>query len=240
MDMIPTTSIPQGSGGDDENASSGYWQEGKFFEIPGIPLWILPASKEQASPAGQVYRSSVHLIRHNWTATISEAMPVDFHASTPYSLAMLLHLGELSNHAPGRMREIHAMLSIQWSRRVLAYGITRPLGYHDARMYTTTAVLPFASHDLDKLRTCEHHIREDLLGIILGDVVHTLRILTIDPWRDARLQQCTEATGISGNEEDGDGMEGLMRHLAGFKLQPGPPRPNISFDLAVRLKADIS
>ncbi|KAK0338062.1 hypothetical protein LTR02_002093 [Friedmanniomyces endolithicus] len=150
-----------------------YYQDASTFVQPGVPLWRTP----QVDPVLALKRSPALrqlLLRRNWSCDPISALPEYFHASTPYSLALLWQLKKLSSYAKKNMVAAHVILHDNWQRRLASRDI-RSKTSSGLRSFQTVRPAQDISEYPGKGVYCETDIQENIYGITLQDVRATLQ-----------------------------------------------------------------
>ncbi|KAK0261495.1 hypothetical protein LTR87_002775, partial [Friedmanniomyces endolithicus] len=164
-----------------------YYQDASTFVQPGVPLWrtpqvdpVLALKRSPAlrqlvgSEAAYVFYTSCQLLRRNWSCDPISALPEYFHASTPYSLALLWQLKKLSSYAKKNMVAAHVILHDNWQRRLASRDI-RSKTSSGLRSFQTVRPAQDISEYPGKGVYCETDIQENIYGITLQDVRATLQ-----------------------------------------------------------------
>lgn len=181
-------------GGSSGSGSSSYVQD--VLTMAAIPenvdLWRLPSSGHQdpsnkgstdapwghapdEDPASRVYNKACHLLEEHWRCEPADALPKMFHASTPYSLALLFKLRQLACNEKGDRPRVEKALFEQWQSRVSQQlGIWEPT--EAGRMFITTPV-PKDFGAAHPLQFCEEFITENAYGVCLEDLSKAQRVL---------------------------------------------------------------
>ncbi|KAK3630334.1 hypothetical protein LTR56_017510 [Elasticomyces elasticus] len=146
---------------------------GNLWTIPNPLHWGNHSLYTCTEPVEKKFLEAREKIERKWQSGVKSALPLALHKSTPYSLSLVVKLGEFADNANGVTEMLdfaHDVLTQQWEERVSKL----PPG---KRMFVTT-VKSEADPERSSVLGVEGNVLENVYGLMLEDVERAMQVRT--------------------------------------------------------------
>ncbi|KAK5690547.1 hypothetical protein LTR97_012100 [Elasticomyces elasticus] len=146
---------------------------GNLWTIPSPLHWGNHSLLTCTEPVEKKFLEAREKIERKWQSGVKSALPLALYKSTPYSLSLVVKLGEFADNANSATETLdlaHGVLTQQWKERVSKL----PQG---GRLFVTT-VKSETDPERSGVLSVEGNVLENVYGLMLEDVERAMQITT--------------------------------------------------------------